>query len=64
MKTHPLAKLKSFLEDESGTTSVEYAVMLALIIGICIVSVRALGNSQSGMWGNTTDKLEEVGFIE
>jgi pilus assembly protein Flp/PilA len=30
--------LVSFLRDESGPTAVEYAVMLALIIVVCILS--------------------------
>jgi pilus assembly protein Flp/PilA len=30
------------LREEDGPTAVEYAVMLSLIIGVCVVSVRAL----------------------
>jgi pilus assembly protein Flp/PilA len=36
-----------FLKNEDGPTAVEYAVMLALIIVICIAAVSALGNSAS-----------------
>lgn len=54
--------VKEFLLDESGPTSVEYAVMLALIIGLCIGAVRALGDSQSGMWGRNLSELEAHGF--
>ena len=32
----------SFWRDEEGTTAVEYAVMLALIIAVCIGSVATL----------------------
>jgi pilus assembly protein Flp/PilA len=34
-----------FLKAEDGPTTVEYAVMLALIIVVCIASVTALGNN-------------------
>ena len=38
---HALARLAV---EESGPTAVEYAVMLALIIGVCLVSVQSLAN--------------------
>ena len=35
----------NFLREEDGPTAVEYAVMLALILVVCLVSIRALGNN-------------------
>lgn len=35
----------AFVKDESGPTAVEYAVMLALIIVVCITAVTALGTN-------------------
>jgi pilus assembly protein Flp/PilA len=37
--------LVGFLKDESGPTAVEYAVMLALIIVICIVAITYIGTT-------------------
>ncbi|MDC0287939.1 Flp family type IVb pilin [bacterium] len=34
-----LTQIKKFLAEEDGPTSVEYAIMLSMIIGICIVAV-------------------------
>ncbi len=34
-----------FLRSEDGPTAVEYAVMLALIIVVCIVAITALGTN-------------------
>jgi pilus assembly protein Flp/PilA len=34
----------NFLAEEDGPTAVEYAVMLALIIGVCFVSVSFLAS--------------------
>ena len=35
----------SFLKNEDGPTAVEYAVMLALIIVVCITAVTTLGSN-------------------
>ena len=37
--------LVSFLKQEDGPTAVEYAVMLALIIVVCIAAVTTLGSN-------------------
>jgi pilus assembly protein Flp/PilA len=37
-------KLVSFLKKEDGPTAVEYAVMLALIIVVCIAAITTLGS--------------------
>ena len=37
--------LVAFLKDESGPTAVEYAVMLALIIVVCIAAITSLGSN-------------------
>jgi pilus assembly protein Flp/PilA len=35
----------NFLKNEDGPTAVEYAVMLALIIVVCITAITALGSN-------------------
>jgi pilus assembly protein Flp/PilA len=37
--------LVSFLKKEDGPTAVEYAVMLALIIVVCIAAITTLGSN-------------------
>jgi len=37
----------NFVQNEDGPTAVEYAVMLALIIVVCIGAVRVLGTNAS-----------------
>jgi pilus assembly protein Flp/PilA len=46
-----------FIYDESGPTAVEYAVMLALIIGVCVGAIGIFGSTASGSWEDTSDKL-------
>jgi pilus assembly protein Flp/PilA len=38
-------RLRQFIADEQGPTAVEYAVMLALIILVCIVTIQILGSN-------------------
>jgi pilus assembly protein Flp/PilA len=37
-----------FLRNEDGPTAVEYAVMLALIIVVCIAAITTLGSNANG----------------
>jgi pilus assembly protein Flp/PilA len=41
--TRPFRQFLSFLKNEDGPTSVEYAVMLALTVVVCIGAVTVLG---------------------
>ena len=49
--------LMRFLRDESGPTAVEYAVMLALVIGSCIASISFFGSEAGGSWVDTSSRL-------
>jgi pilus assembly protein Flp/PilA len=40
-----ITKVADFLKREDGPTAVEYAVMLALIIVVCITAITALGSN-------------------
>jgi pilus assembly protein Flp/PilA len=46
--------LLDFLKREDGPTAVEYAVMLALIIVVCIAAITALGSNASGTFANVS----------
>jgi pilus assembly protein Flp/PilA len=49
-----LPKVVNFLKQEDGPTAVEYAVMLALIIVVCIGTITTLG-------GNANNTFNSVG---
>jgi pilus assembly protein Flp/PilA len=38
-------KVQRFLASEEGPTAVEYAVMLALIVIVCITAIRSIGTN-------------------
>ena len=52
-----IQELVSFWKNEDGPTSVEYAVMLALIVVVCLVSITNLGTKTSGTFSSVGTKL-------
>jgi pilus assembly protein Flp/PilA len=44
--------LIAFLQHEEGPTSVEYAIMLALIVVVCVAAIAALGTNANGVFAN------------
>ena len=45
-------KIVTFLKREDGPTAVEYAVMLALIIVVCIAAITAVGKNANSTFAN------------
>ena len=43
-----------FIRAEDGPTAVEYAVMLALIIVVCLVAITALGTNANKTFSNVS----------
>ena len=52
---------REFLADESGPTAVEYAVMLALIIVVCITAITALGTNASNTFSYVGTQIKGTG---
>jgi pilus assembly protein Flp/PilA len=52
-----LVKVQRFLVSEDGPTAVEYAVMLALIVVVCIAVVQNLGTSISGTFSTVQSTI-------
>ena len=46
------ASVQHFLQAEDGPTAVEYAVMLALIIVVCITAIGTLGTNANKVFSN------------
>jgi pilus assembly protein Flp/PilA len=40
-----LAMVQRFLKSEAGPTAVEYAVMLALIVAVCVAAISVIGSN-------------------
>lgn len=52
-----IASLKRFLRSDEGPTSVEYAIMLALIFLACIAAVQGIGTNANAKFQLTADGL-------
>jgi pilus assembly protein Flp/PilA len=50
-----------FLSDESGPTAVEYAVMLALIIVVCISAITLLGSNANNTFSYVSTQVGNTG---
>ena len=48
MFTKIASRVADFLKQEDGPTAVEYAVMLALIVVVCIAAITTLGSNANG----------------
>ena len=46
-----------FLKDESGATAIEYGLICALIFLAIVGSISALGNTNTGGFARTVEKL-------
>ena len=51
------SKIKRFLVSEDGPTAVEYAVMLALIIVVCLTAIQAIGTNANTTFNSVASKL-------
>ena len=49
--------LKRFLVSEDGPTAVEYAVMLALIIVVCLTAIQAVGTQANANFNKVQQAL-------
>ncbi len=45
-------RVRRFLVSEDGPTAVEYAVMLALIIIVCLVAISSIGTNANQTFGD------------
>ena len=50
-------KMQRFLVSEDGPTAVEYAVMLALIIIVCLTAITSLGNNAKTTFNNVATSI-------
>jgi pilus assembly protein Flp/PilA len=53
--------LVNFLKNEDGPTAVEYAVMLALIIVVCITAITTLGNDTNNTFSYVATQVGKSG---
>ena len=52
--------ISRFLQDEDGPTAVEYAVMLAVIVILCIGAILQTGTVQRTAWEDTANAFQQA----
>jgi pilus assembly protein Flp/PilA len=50
-------KIRRFLVSEDGPTAVEYAVMLALIVIVCLAAIGSIGTNAKTTFTNVANSL-------
>ena len=50
-------KVQHFLLSEDGPTAVEYAVMLALIVVVCLAAISAIGTNASATFDSIASSI-------
>ena len=50
-------KVQRFLVSDDGPTAVEYAVMLALIIIVCLTAIRSIGTNAAATFNGVAAQL-------
>lgn len=53
-------RVRRFLVAEDGPTAVEYAVMLALIVIVCLTAIQSIGQNASSAFEDIADDLNNA----
>jgi pilus assembly protein Flp/PilA len=52
-----ITSVKRFLASEDGPTAVEYAVMLALIVVVCLTAIQAIGTNANTTFNKAANAI-------
>lgn len=53
-------KVQNFLKSEDGPTAVEYAIMLALIVIVCLTAIQAIGTNAKATFNDIATDLDSA----
>jgi len=53
-------KVQRFLVSEDGPTAVEYAVMLALIVIVCLTAIQAIGTNANTTFNSIANAIKDA----
>lgn len=52
-----ITKVQKFMKSEDGPTAVEYAIMLALIVIVCLTAIQAVGTAANTAFQNIGSQI-------
>ena len=53
-----ISKVQRFLKSEDGPTAVEYAIMLALIVIVCLTAIQAIGDNANTAFNTIATEID------
>lgn len=56
-----ITKVQKFMKSEDGPTAVEYAIMLALIVVVCLTAIQAVGTAANSAFTKVTTDMTAAG---
>jgi pilus assembly protein Flp/PilA len=57
-----ITKVQKFMKSEDGPTAVEYAIMLALIVIVCLTAIQAVGTAANTAFQTVSTQMTAVGI--
>ena len=57
MKQTAWKQIQNFLKDEEGSAAVEYGVLVALIVAVCVGVIYGIGGSVKSSFSKTSEYL-------
>ena len=57
MLVRTLKRLRKFLAEEDGPTSIEYMVMVSIIVIVCLLTINAIGQFTASSLSNTSASI-------
>jgi len=57
-----VTKVQKFMKSEDGPTAVEYAIMLALIVIVCLTAIQAVGTAANSAFQDVSTQMTTVGI--
>lgn len=55
-----ITKVQKFMKSEDGPTAVEYAIMLALIIIVCLAAIQSVGTQANSAFQDISADLQSA----
>jgi pilus assembly protein Flp/PilA len=56
-----ITKVQKFMKSEDGPTAVEYAIMLALIVIVCLTAIQAVGTTANTAFQDIVTEMGTLG---
>lgn len=60
MESDMLRKIQRLIRSEDGPTAVEYAILLALLVVMCLSAISVTGGPVKAFWQGSSESLKDA----